>query len=86
MTQKNPFILFQTVKKEPSAWFFVLAGLDGYRVILSYSEIFNRNDQSEFLLMHDKNDKDGGAFRIFPAADFFSDKAVKSVTAVSFHK
>lgn len=86
MTQKNPFILFQTVKREPSAWFFVLAGLDGYRVILSYSEIFNWNDQSEFLLILNKNDKDGEAFRYFPAADFFADRAVKSVSAVSFHK
>jgi hypothetical protein len=66
--------------------FFVVAGLDGYRVVLSYSELFNRNDQSEFLLIQDKNDKDGGAFRIFPAADFFSDRAVKSVSEIRFVK
>lgn len=66
--------------------YFVIAGLDGYRVVLSYSELFNRNDQSEFLLIQDKNDKDGGAFRIFPAADFFSDRAVKSVSEIRFIK
>jgi hypothetical protein len=65
---------------------FVVAGLDGYRVALSYSELFNRNDQSEFLLIRAPEDKDGGSYRIFPAADFFSDRAVKSVSEIRFIK
>jgi hypothetical protein len=56
-----------------------LAGVDGYRCVLSYSEVFNRNDQQEFLLIKSTKEEDGGLYRIFAACDFFSDRAVKSV-------
>jgi len=59
-----------------------LAGKDGYRCAVSYSELFNRNDQQEFLLIRTKPDEDGGLFRIFSAADFFSDRAIKSVSEI----
>lgn len=59
-----------------------LAGIDGYRCAFSYSEIFNRNDQQEFLLITTKTDEDGGLFRVFAASDFFSDRAVKSLSDV----
>lgn len=55
---------------------------DGYRSSLSYSEIFNRNDQQEFLLVKTAEGEDGGLFRMFAAGDFFSDRAVKSVTEI----
>lgn len=55
---------------------------DGYRCTLSYSELFNRNDQQEFLLVRTAAGEDGGFFRIFPAADFFSDRAIKSVREI----
>jgi len=55
---------------------------DGYRCTLSYSELFNRNDQQEFLLIQTAPGEDGGLFRIFPAADFFSDRAIKSVREI----
>jgi len=59
-----------------------IAGIDGYRSVLSYSELFNRNDQQEFMLIRTKADEDGGLFRIFSAADFFSDRAIKSVSEI----
>lgn len=59
-----------------------LRGLDGYRCVLSYSELFNRNDQEEFLLIRTKPDEDGGLFRVFAACDFFSDRAVKSLAGI----
>jgi hypothetical protein len=59
-----------------------ISGKDGYRSIVSYSELFNRNDQQEFLLIKTKKDEDGGLFRIFAAADFFSDRAIKSVSEI----
>lgn len=62
---------------------FCIAGTDGYRCVLSYSELFNRNDQQEFLLV-ECGDREGGRFRIFPASDFFSDRAVKSVSEIHF--
>jgi hypothetical protein len=58
------------------------AGQDGYRCAVSYSEFFNRNDQQEFLLITTPKDEDGGMFRMFPAADFFSDRAIKSLSEI----
>jgi hypothetical protein len=59
-----------------------ISGEDGYRCALSFSEIFNRNDQQEFLLIKTAAGKDGGLFRLFAAADFFSDRAIKSVNRI----
>jgi hypothetical protein len=59
-----------------------IAGIDGYRSAVSYSELFNRNDQQEFLLIKTKDNADGGHFRIFAASDFFSDRAIKSVSEI----
>jgi hypothetical protein len=63
-----------------------MAGKDGYRCAVSYSELFNRNDQQEFLLVKSDIDEDGGLYRVFAAADFFSDRAIKSVTEIHFLK
>lgn len=60
----------------------VLAGKDGYRCAVSYSELFNRNDQEEFLLVKTNKEEDGGLFRTFPAADFFSDRAIKALNEI----
>jgi len=58
-------------------------GKDGYRSVFSYSEIMNRNDQSEVMLIPCKKDEeDGGKFRLFPGADFFSDRAVKAISEI----
>jgi hypothetical protein len=44
--------------------------------------LFNRNDQQEFLLVKTEPDEDGGLYRIFAACDFFSDRAIKSVSEI----
>ena len=59
-----------------------IIGKDGYRSAVSYSELFNRNDQQEFMLVKTKQEEDGGLFRIFAASDFFSDRAIKSVSEI----
>jgi hypothetical protein len=59
-----------------------IAGKDGYRSVVSYSELFNRNDQQEFMLIKTSPEEDGGLFRIFAAADFFSDRAIKSISEI----
>ncbi len=64
--------------------YLVVTGIDGYRGVFTYSELFNRNDQAEFLLIYGPEEKDGGAFRLFPAADFFSDRAIKAVKKFIF--
>jgi len=65
---------------------FIIAGLDGYRVAITYAELFNRNDQSEFLLISDPGNREDGCFKLFPAPDFFSDRAVKALTEVRFER
>jgi hypothetical protein len=61
---------------------FCIAARDGYRCAFSYSEVFNRNDQQEFLLIRTAPDEDGGLFRLFAASDFFSDRAIKSLSEI----
>ena len=59
-----------------------IAARDGYRVAATYAEIFNRNDQQEFLLVEDPARADGWRFRIFPAGDFFSDRSIKDISEI----
>jgi hypothetical protein len=61
---------------------FVMAGKDGYRASYSFSEIMNRNDQAEFLLVTTPENADGGLFQVFPAEDFFSDRSIKSLESI----
>jgi hypothetical protein len=61
---------------------FCIAAVDGYRCAISYSELFNRNDQQEFLIIRGKTGEDGGLFRMFATPDFFSDRAIKSVSEI----
>ena len=61
---------------------FIIAGKDGYHATFTYSEIMNRNEQDEFLLVPMAAGEDGGNFKIFPSADFFSDRAIKSVESI----
>ncbi len=62
--------------------YLVLNGKDGYHSVFSFSELFNRNDQAEMLIFPvDKDDK-GGRFKVFPSADFFSDRAIKSLETI----
>lgn len=64
--------------------YLVAVAIDGYRIAMSCSELFNRNDQAEFLLIDRGEGQDGGRYAIFPAADFFSDRALKAVSAIHF--
>jgi len=64
--------------------FLLAASVDGYRIAMSVSELFNRNDQAEFLLLDRGAGSEGGRYAIFPAADFFSDRALKAVSAIHF--
>lgn len=64
--------------------YFCLSAPDGYRLTLSFSEVFNRNDNADFLIIDEGNGSKGGRFRLFPAPDFFSDRAIKAVNAIFF--
>lgn len=73
---------FPVTKENLKTGIICVASLDGYRCTISFSELFNRNDQQEFLLVQTGNGEDGGFFRLFPAGDFFSDRAVKSINEI----
>ncbi len=60
----------------------VIAGADGYRAAFTLSEIVNRNDQQEVLLIGSNNYDGAGRFSLFPAGDFFSDRAIKAIMEI----
>ncbi|MBC7361415.1 MAG: hypothetical protein H5U06_03930 [Candidatus Aminicenantes bacterium] len=72
---------FPIGKDDLKAGYLVLVAADGYRAVFSISEVFNRNDCQEIILC-DQGHRDGGRFSIFPAPDFFSDRAVKSLKEI----
>lgn len=74
--------LFENSAANIQRSYLVVGAIDGYRAVFTWSEIFNRNDQAELLMIYDPENQDGGAFRLFPAGDFFSDRAIKSVSTV----
>ena len=56
---------------------------DGYRAAFSLAEIADRNDFREILLMDKENNSgESGGFALFPAGDFFSDRAVKGIRTI----
>jgi len=60
----------------------LISAADGYRCIYSLSEIVNRNDQADILMIPVTAGEDGGLYRLFPSCDFFSDRAVKAVSTI----
>jgi hypothetical protein len=75
---------FSVNAKDLRKGLITITGKDGYHAAFTLSEIMNRNDQAEFLLIPTAKDEDGGAFKVFPAADFFSDRAIKSVESIRY--
>ena len=73
---------FPSTKQRLQKGMFCFAAKDGYRCAVSYAELFNRNDQQEFLLIKTEPGEDGGLYRVFAAADFFSDRAIKSLSEI----
>ncbi len=61
----------------------VIAGIDGYRAAFTLSEIVNRNDQNEILIIDRGNEDGAGRFSLFPGCDFFSDRAIKSIMEIN---
>jgi hypothetical protein len=61
---------------------FVIAGVDGYRCAVTYSELMNRNDNAEVMLIDENNYENAGKFSCLFGADFFSDRAIKSITEI----
>lgn len=80
-------VLLATFPAAPAALkqgYFVLVGADGYRIAVTAAELYNRNDRNEPLLIDRGVGEKGGRFSLFPAMDFFSDRAVKAVQYIRF--
>jgi hypothetical protein len=63
----------------------VVSAKDGYHVVLSASEILNRNDNQDFILV-DRKGSDDGRYLLFEAGDFFADRDVRSVEKIELVK
>lgn len=58
------------------------AGLDGYRVIYSYSELFNRVDQVKPILAIPDKYSESGYFRIYHPSSFYADMSAKALAEI----
>lgn len=66
-----------------------VAAIDGYRASFSLSELINRNDASEPLLMHSfgKGEESGReTFSLFATCDAFADRSIKGLTEIRLIK
>jgi len=69
-------------KKNLQTMMVAVIAKDGFRCVFTYSELFNRNDFAEVLLIDRSTDEKFGAFSVFPTPDYFSDRAVKAIKEI----
>ncbi len=60
----------------------VISAKDGYRSVFSMSEIANRSDNLDVLLVDRKDSREEGRYTLFVAPDFFVDRNVKAVEKI----
>jgi hypothetical protein len=64
----------------------VASAKDGYRVVLSASEILNRNDNQDIILVDKKGSPEDGRYLLFEPGDFFADRDVRGVEKIELTK
>jgi hypothetical protein len=64
----------------------VISAKDGYRCAFSVSEIMNRNDNQDFLLLDRKESREDGRYSLLAAADFFVDRNVRAVERIDIRR
>ncbi|MBI5541944.1 MAG: hypothetical protein HY951_17950 [Bacteroidia bacterium] len=69
-------------KKDIQTMMVAVIAKDGFRCVYTFSELFNRNDYAEVLFIDKSADKKFGIFSVFPAQDYFSDRAVKAIQEI----
>ncbi len=75
---------FSLNKKNIINGMFAVISKDGYRAAFSFSEIFNKNNHADVLLLDKSGDKSEGKFKIFPGNDFFAERAIKCIANIKF--
>ncbi len=59
----------------------VASAKDGYRSVLSFSEIMNRSDNQDILLI-EKKEPGAGRYMLYPTGDYFADRDVRAVEKI----
>ncbi len=62
------------------------AGIDGYRAVFSFSQLFNRIDQSPPILAIPDDPSDGGYYRVFLPDAFYADYSVKALSNLYIYR
>ena len=76
---------FSVSAKDIRTGMFSVEGLDGYRAAVSFSELMNRNDCAEMILMYsgDKSGERGReGFSTYAANDMMVDRAIKGLSKI----
>jgi len=60
----------------------VISAKDSYRAVYTLSEIMNRNNGDDFLLIDKEDDPKAGKFRLYSSSDFFVDRCVRSINKI----
>ncbi len=76
---------FRPTISDLASGYIVISAQDGYRLTISMSQLFNRNDSAEFILIDRGKDQPDGRFSLFAPNDFFSDRAIKAITGIFIH-
>ncbi|MDP2038904.1 MAG: hypothetical protein Q8L04_16100 [Ignavibacteria bacterium] len=69
-------------EKQIASTVICVSAKDGYRVTYSLSEIVNRNDMNDFLLVEKNGSLEEGKYNLFATPDFFVDRNVRSVEKI----
>jgi len=64
----------------------VVSAKDGYRSVFSLSELVNRSDNLDVLLVDRKDSQKDGRYSLFVTPDFFVDRNVKAVERIEIKK
>jgi len=62
-------------------WIVVASAKDGYRSVLSLSEVMNRSDNQDLLLI-EKKEPGAGRYMLYPVGDYFADRDVRAVEKI----
>ncbi|HCC71980.1 MAG TPA: hypothetical protein DEQ09_12635 [Bacteroidales bacterium] len=66
--------------------YIIASSPDAYHTIFSVSEIMNRNDRLETLIIDEDNYEQAGQFSLVVSGDFFSDRAMKALSRIELRK
>ncbi|MCL1973293.1 MAG: hypothetical protein FWG54_00575 [Bacteroidetes bacterium] len=76
---------YEVTPKDLRTGMFSVEGLDGYRAAVSFSEVMNRNDMAEMILMYDgdqKGEKGREGFSTYAGCDMMVDRAIKGLSKI----